>query len=271
MKLPSTDLKIKLSLILNFGYALFHWGMGISNSSWWFITLGAYYTLLCIMRFSVLKIGKHSSNDSSIESFAIRITGILLVIMSVCLLGVVILSVVTERGEKHNKIAMISIALYAFIKVSAAVTGLVKVNGSYSAVMKGVRNISMADALVSIFSLQRSMLVSFEGMAEGEIRLFNLLTGAAVCFTVLILGINLIGGKRIDMAKSNIAKANEKIADTVVGGYKKIEKGVVGGYKKIEKGVVGGYIKVEDKFVGTYLTRDGETVEEAKKRLKEKK
>ena len=55
---------------------------------------------------------------------------------------------------------------------------------------------------------------------------------------------------------------------TVAGGYKKIEKGVVNGYKKIEQGVVGGYTKIEDKFVDTYLTKDGETIEEAKARLK---
>lgn len=59
------------------------------------------------------------------------------------------------------------------------------------------------------------------------------------------------------MAKSKIVKANEKIAETVVGGY-----------KKIENAVVGGYTKIEDKFVDMYLTRDGETVEEAKERLK---
>ena len=37
---------------------------------------------------------------------------------------------------------------------------------------------------------------------------------------------------------------------------------------KIEQGVVGGYTKIEDKFVDAYLTKDGETVEEAKNRLK---
>lgn len=59
------------------------------------------------------------------------------------------------------------------------------------------------------------------------------------------------------MAKSKLVKANEKIADVVVGTY-----------KKIETGVVKSYTKVEDKFVDAFLTKDGETVEEAKKRLK---
>jgi hypothetical protein len=70
------------------------------------------------------------------------------------------------------------------------------------------------------------------------------------------------------MAKSKLVKANEKIAEGVVGGYKAIENGVVGGYKKIEEGVVGAYKKVEDKFVDQYLTKDGESVEDAKTRLK---
>lgn len=60
------------------------------------------------------------------------------------------------------------------------------------------------------------------------------------------------------MAKSKLVKANEKIAETVVGTY-----------QKIEDTVVGGYTKIEDAFVDRYLTKDGETVEEAKKRLKQ--
>jgi len=49
---------------------------------------------------------------------------------------------------------------------------------------------------------------------------------------------------------------------------KKIEETVVDGYKKIEDAVVGGYKKVEDKFVDKFLKKDGETIEEAKQRIK---
>ena len=71
------------------------------------------------------------------------------------------------------------------------------------------------------------------------------------------------------MAKSKLVKANEKIADAVVGGYKKIEEGVVGGYKRIESGVTGAFKKVEDGFVDKFLTHEGESVEDAEKRLAE--
>ena len=41
--------------------------------------------------------------------------------------------------------------------------------------------------------------------------------------------------------------------------------------KKIEDAVVGGYQKIEDAFVDRYRTNEGESVEEAKKRLKSDK
>ena len=49
---------------------------------------------------------------------------------------------------------------------------------------------------------------------------------------------------------------------------KKIEETVVDGYKKIEDTVVSGYKKVEDKFVDKFLKKCGETIEEAKVRIK---
>ena len=71
----------------------------------------------------------------------------------------------------------------------------------------------------------------------------------------------------MDKSKSKLAKANEKIAEGVVHGYKTIEESVVDGYKKIEEGVVGGFTKITDTFVGQFLTKEGESVEDAKERL----
>lgn len=64
-----------------------------------------------------------------------------------------------------------------------------------------------------------------------------------------------------------VVNGYKKIEDGVVEGYKKIENGVVGGYKKIENGVVGGFEKVTDKCVEKLFAKEGESVEDAKKRL----
>ena len=265
-KVSLTSLTV-LSLAFNLAYAVYNCVLGFISHSWWFITLCVYYVVLGVMRFAVLQIKKKSET----EIFAKKFTGFCFLFLSVCLVGTVILSLTDNRGVKYHEIVMITIALYTFTKVVLGIINLVKSKKYSSPAFKTLRNISFADALVSVFSLQKSMLVTFEGMSEGDIFIFNILTGSGVCILVLVLGINLIGGKRVDMAKSKIANATEKMAEGVVSGYKKIEKGVVDGYKAIEKGVVDGYTKIEDKFVDRYLTHDGETVEEAKERLKNSK
>ena len=256
------------SLACNVAYAIGNCMIGFLTHSWWFITVGAYYAVLTVTRYSVLQIGRRAEGNYDTELFARRVTGILLMVLSFCIVGVNVLSAVKDRGTAFHEIIMITIATYTFTKITIAIIGMVKAKRFASPVLKTLRNISLADACVSIYTMQRSMLVSFPGMEATEITLLNILTGTAVWIVVLLLGINLIGGKYTDMAKSKIVKANEKITEAVTDGYKKIEKGVVDGYKKIEQGVVSGYTKIEDKFVDAYLTKDGETVEEAKARLK---
>ena len=58
------------------------------------------------------------------------------------------------------------------------------------------------------------------------------------------------------MARSKLVQKNEKIEDSVVGVYKKVEKSVVDGFSRIS-----------DHFADQYLTKEGESVEEAKARL----
>jgi len=60
------------------------------------------------------------------------------------------------------------------------------------------------------------------------------------------------------------------IEETVVGTYQKIEDGVVSGYKKVEQGAVTGFRKISDTFVQKFFSREGETVEETRKRLSRK-
>ena len=246
-----------LSLFINLAYAFYNAAIGFYTHSWWFVTLFLYFSVLSVTRFSLLRIKNKSAEDFSLELFAEKFTGIMFIILSVSLIGTVILSVIDNHGTKYNEIVMITIALYVFIKMTLAVINLIKARKNDSPVIKTLRGISFADAFVSVFSLQRSMLVSFGGMDEKDIKLFNTLTGSGVCIIIFLLGMNLLKGDKFKMAKSKIVEINEKITDAAVGGY-----------KKIETAVVDGYTKIEDKFVEKYLVHDGETVEEAKERLK---
>ena len=184
-------LKLALaSLTFNIAFASYHLVWGFVTSSWWLLTLGSYYLVLSVVRFVVLR-------SKSKERFIAKFTGWMLILLSMPLVGTVILSVVRDRGYERHMIVMIAMAAYAFTKITLATIKLIKARRSASATLITLRNISFADAFVSIFALQRSMLVSFEGMSETEIVIMNASLGSAVCVIVIMLGINLLRSKKI--------------------------------------------------------------------------
>ena len=177
------------SLAFNLAFSAYHLIFGIVSESWWLLTLGTYYLILSIVRFFVIVYNK---NPHVVKIF----TGVMLMVLSLPLVGTVILSVVRDRGHELHMIVMIAIAAYSFTKITLATVNLVKSRRCSSTQLITLRNISFADAFVSIFALQRSMLVSFEGMTESEIQLMNALLGTAVCIIVFLLGLNLVLSKR---------------------------------------------------------------------------
>ena len=178
-----------VSLSFNIAFATYHLVMGLVTSSWWLLTLGSYYLVLSVVRFVVLR-------SKSKECFVAKFTGWMLILLTIPLGGTVILSIARDRGYELHMIVMIAMAAYAFTRITLATIKLIKARRSTSATLITLRNISFADAFVSIFALQRSMLVSFDGMTEAEIVIMNATLGSAVCVIVFLLGVNLLRNKK---------------------------------------------------------------------------
>ena len=180
-----------VSLIANVLCAAGHIALGLTQPSAWFTTIGVYELALGVARLVVLL----SDGRCALRTMD-RFAGTMLMVFALPLLGVVILSAVRDRGTVFHEILMISIALYTFVKITIAVVNICKMRSQPSAILRPLRNLSLADALVSVGTLQRSMLVSFEGMESGEIRIFNIATGTAVCLAVFALGFLLVRRKK---------------------------------------------------------------------------
>ena len=176
-----------LVLVINVAYAVGNLFVGVSDHSWWFITLGVYYLILSTMRLTTIIISpKVKYGVASIY------VGIMLMVTSIPLLTIVVLCFVREVGTKFNEIIMITMATYSFSKITLAIINLIKIRRGSSEREKALKNISLADAFVSIASLQRSMIVSFGDMSQVDIKLFNVLTGTGVSIVIFLLGLNML-------------------------------------------------------------------------------
>ena len=186
-----------VSLFINLLYAVYNGILGFYVHPWWFVCVSSYYVILSIMRFSVVMCG-YKRKDKDTGYFIMRFSGAMLFVLSLILSASVYLTLKYEIGHKYHEIVMITIATYTFTKITLAIINLVKSGKAASPLLTTLRSISVADGVVSIFSMQRSMLTSFGSMAADDIWLFKLLTGIGVCVAVSIIGIYLI---RKDMVK----------------------------------------------------------------------
>ncbi len=262
-----------VSLCFHLAYAVYHGVLGLISCSWWFTALWGYYTILGMTRFYVVLYERKSKAALSLdpERFVMMVSGFLLLALGCTLAGVNYMSLSDSIATQYDEITMITIAAYTFCKITMSILRAARQRGDPSPLLATVRRIGYAEVAVSVLTMQRSMLVSFGEMEASKIYLMNALTGAGVYLFINLLGIVMIKESRgKNMEKSKFIRVNEKMAEKVVGTYEKIEEAVVGSYQKIEETVVGGYTKIEDTFVDRYLTKDGETLAEAKERIKNK-
>lgn len=184
-------------LIINSLYGASQVALGVWTASRWFVTAGAYYMILSIMRFGVLSLGREEkSGNAKGNRFVNIFCGLMFFVLDAVLAVTVYLTATEDIGTEYHEIIMIAIAVYTFSKLSAAVFNFTACRKYNSSVLTVLRNISLADAAASVFSLQRSMLVSFGEMSAEKIQLFNILTGTGVFITVLLLAVSLLKRKK---------------------------------------------------------------------------
>lgn len=208
-----TDTRLRTVLVtipgmgLNLVYAIFNGVIGFVNLSAWYVSLAAYYLLLCVMRFLAVAYAgrvyqvnvpwrkRNPENEDSLEARSRKVyrnCGILFSVMSIALGGAVIMLVSGEGGKSYPGLLIYAVATYTFYKLGMAIRNLVKVRKENSLLLVTLRNISYADALVSLLSLQTALFAAF-GQDSGElVPLMNALTGAGVCLMILGIGIYMV-------------------------------------------------------------------------------
>lgn len=122
----------------------------------------------------------------------IRTDGSLLLLLNLALSGVVLLTIAKGTAKTHSEIIVISIAAYTFYKITMAVINMVKVRKMQSPILITLRNIGVADALVSLLTLQATMLASFRETSSLDPNRMNGITGLAVCILIAALGVSMI-------------------------------------------------------------------------------
>ncbi len=174
-------LRIKLSLyfslIWNTAYGIFQLGLGLWHRSVWFYALAGYYICLALMRFFLAShTRKYNARENLEHEYRkARFCGAVLLVMNIALSAIVVYITLQKRTFLHHEITTIAMAAYTFTTLALAIVGLVRYNKHNSPVFALVKVISFAAALVSMLTLEATMLNVFG--AESDVAFNSLMTG----------------------------------------------------------------------------------------------
>ena len=178
-----------LSTGWNLLYAVFNGILAGVYSSWWFLTLCAFYLMLGFMRLSVITVQKSRHRT---EASVMRHNGIAMIVLSVVLCGMVLLTIRETIDNPRHRIIMLTIAVYTFTLACWAVRNMIRAHREKSAQMITLRNISCAGAIASILSLERSMLATYGDISSTFSRRMEAASGAVAFFLLIGLGTGMI-------------------------------------------------------------------------------
>ena len=209
-----TRLRVNVSLFgslsWNALYGIFQIWLGFYHHTFWFYSLGAYYICLAIMRFFLARHTTRYAPGERMQTELVkyRACGIVFLVMNLALALIIFFMVYWNRTFQHHMITAIAMAAYTFTALTTAIINVIKYRKYNSPVFSASKAISLAAALVSMLTLESTMLTTFgDGTMTAIERKWMLgATGGVVSLLIVATAIYMIvvGTKKLKELKTEV-------------------------------------------------------------------
>jgi len=198
------------SLAWNALYGIFQLWLGFYHHTFWFYSLGAYYICLAVMRFFLVRhTSKYAPGERmQTELKKYRACGVVFLVMNLALALIIFFMVYFNRSFEHHMITAIAMAAYTFTAFTVAIVNMVKYRKYNSPVFSASKAISLAAALVSMLTLESTMLTTFGDttMTATAQKWMLGATGGAISVLIVATAIYMIvvGTKKLKELKTEV-------------------------------------------------------------------
>ena len=214
-----TRLRVNVSLYgllaWNALYGIFQLWLGFYHHTFWFYSLGAYYICLGVMRFFL---ARHTTRYAPGERMQTelkkyRACGIVFLVMNLALALIIFFMVYWNRTFEHHMITAIAMAAYTFTALTTAIINVIKYRKYNSPVFSASKAISLAAALVSMLTLESTMLTTFSKgtMTAMEQKIMLGATGGVISALIVATAIYMIviGTKKLGQLKTEVENGKQ--------------------------------------------------------------
>ncbi len=187
-----TLVSASVSLAVTVLFAFYNGFLGIYHASLWHGTVCVYYIVLIILRGILIATEMNADSGSGHESIIKRVylrTSFLLLLLNMTLVVPITLMIKMQKPVSLTLIPAITTAVYTFYKVALASINLKKSRNASNSLLRLLRTISFIDALVSVLTLQNTLImISSKGENMGILP-FTIVTSTMIWLAVFILSI----------------------------------------------------------------------------------
>ena len=190
-KKARTEIMLRLGLIINIGYAGYNLVTGFLYRSIWFGAVAVYYIMLCTIKFFLIRRGFEAERGRRRALRDMQISGVMLIVLNLTISILIYRMIVTDSVHLYGGSVITMAAGYTVFRIVAVIVDWWGTRGSFDPIFFTTKGLSFSVALMSLFSLQTSLLDRFmhsSGTRQG----LNTLSGSAVTVTVLVIGIRTV-------------------------------------------------------------------------------
>ncbi len=198
----SSDIVLRNNIVMyftffwNVTYALFQLSLGFINNSFWFFSLAIYYLCLALVRFYLVDYTRSNKIKDNLKDEFIhyRMCGFILLILNIIISIIIFFMVFLDKSILHHEIITVAIATYTFVTFGYAIYNIIKYRKVGSPVLSAGKAVRLAQALVSMLTLEATMLSTFgsDSLDITTKRIFLIITGTFVSTLIVFMAIYMI-------------------------------------------------------------------------------
>lgn len=188
--------RLKISLAVVLFFCAYEGFLGIYYRSPWFGALAAYYIMLAGARVLLLY-GAHRLGDDRAAALRLyRLCGGVLLLLTVALGAICYNAIFRGESSSYPGYLIYGVAAFAFYNITLAIRNVLKYRKRDDLIVSAEKILSLASALVSMFSLQTSLISTFGDGDAAFAHTMGLATGGAFFGIILLLALRMIFRRR---------------------------------------------------------------------------
>lgn len=181
------------SFFITTAFALYNGFLGIYYRSVWNGCICVYYILLAVTR-GIIPITEKKNLSRAEKADAYRkrtfkIASVVILLMNLALAVPISLMVLNSRPVNMGLIPAIAMAAYTTYKVVIASVNIKRMKRSSNILVRELRTINFIDALVSVLTLQNTLIIVNRTEETGDMFVLTAVSSAAIYLVILALSV----------------------------------------------------------------------------------